>query len=537
MSRFHWVLVLLLLGLAALVRLYQLGSVPNSLSWDEAAVAYNGWSIVQVHRDEWLDVVPISFKSFGDFKAPLAIYINGLSTAVFGSANWAVRLPYALAGIASVGLFSLLGFLLAKRGWWSGTSVVYGTLLFAIVPWHVHFSRIGFESGIALFFILLASVLIVLAMSNWLSGMVGSNSTKWHVGMIVLAAMSTAFSLYAYHSAKLFVPAAIILLLLVLRKKISIYHRFIMLYSAVLLLCSLPLIWDSVFGQGAERAGVLLSFSLAQPLAFPISVLKNIGAHLDQRYLLGGAVDTFRHGDGVFGILMPGMTTLIAVSLLPLIRRIFKKDHYFTPQIARAYTIAATWFAAGMAAGWLSEAAPHANRTLLALPGFIMLAILGWEYLSSRASQPGKRLADAARMLLGVCILVDVLWFAAYQYHYYHYYVRQSEDDFQAGYAQLFEYLDQLKQNGTLPGTVVLSREYGQPYIYALLYNKINPIAYHQGALNSFLFVDRISMTDLVRDDALVVGTIHDRLPVREAAVIESPTGSARFYVYRSEDK
>ena len=50
------------------------------LGWDEAATAYNGYGIVIVHRDEWLARMPITFKSFGDYKAAVAIYLDAIST-------------------------------------------------------------------------------------------------------------------------------------------------------------------------------------------------------------------------------------------------------------------------------------------------------------------------------------------------------------------------------------------------------------------------------------------------------------------------
>src|SRR5579859_2096178 len=70
--------------LATFLRFYKLSEIPHGMTWDEAAIGYNGFAVFTTHRDEWLQRFPISFKSFGDFKAPLAIYLNGFFTFLFG---------------------------------------------------------------------------------------------------------------------------------------------------------------------------------------------------------------------------------------------------------------------------------------------------------------------------------------------------------------------------------------------------------------------------------------------------------------------
>ncbi len=94
--------------LAAVLLLYKLGEVPHGLSWDEAAIGYNGYATWTAHRDEWLARFPVSFRSFGDYKAPVAIYLSGLFTFLFGLNAFVVRLPFALIGIPASAIMMLL---------------------------------------------------------------------------------------------------------------------------------------------------------------------------------------------------------------------------------------------------------------------------------------------------------------------------------------------------------------------------------------------------------------------------------------------
>ena len=110
----NWPLILILL-LAALLRLYRLGYNPPSLHWDETAIGYNAFSIFKTGRDEYGNLLPLIFKSFGDFKPGLYIYLVVPSVALFGLNELAVRLPSAVIGILTVWLVFQLTFLLFKK--------------------------------------------------------------------------------------------------------------------------------------------------------------------------------------------------------------------------------------------------------------------------------------------------------------------------------------------------------------------------------------------------------------------------------------
>ncbi|MBP7875400.1 hypothetical protein KA012_00195 [Candidatus Woesebacteria bacterium] len=526
-------LLLIITLLSGVIRLYQLGVVPHGLSWDEAAVGYNGWSIWTIHRDEWLTVMPISFKSFGDYKSSMAIYMNGLSTLLFGLNAFAIRLPYALSGVASIAVFTGLALLAAHRKWWSTDSAIYGGFLFAILPWHVHFSRIGFESGVALLCILVAALFFFAGICSE-SLPKRYRSPRNQARFLQLAGVASALSLYAYHSAKIFVPVFIVLSVLIFRTHIRILrHRLYGFFIAFFIAC-VPLGLDTIFGSGAARSSVLLSFSPEHPLSIFVDFFRNVLLHLNPSYLLLGSTDTMRHGDGVFGILLPGFLVLMLIGLsTPLLSGL---KQWFSSSDSRKtiYSLALIWFIAGMLPGWLSQDAPHANRTLLALPSYLAFAMIGWSYLRSTMNDTKSRIQAMLRIILSVCITVDILWFAAYQFHYYTQYVRTAENDFQAGYQELFLYVDQLKSEQKLPSLTLVSNKYGQAYIFALVYEKIDAISYHQGALNSYLFVDSVSDADLARNDTLIVSTVYDPLSVEADKIIYSAAGEPRFYIYQT---
>src|SRR5258708_8726060 len=107
-----WVFFTIILFFAAVLRFYQLGKVPVSLYWDEAAILVDVKSVIQTGRDmfgmPWYHVI---FPSYGDFKLPVYIWLASVSAKVFGLGEWSLRLPSVLAGLGTV----VVGGYLAKE--------------------------------------------------------------------------------------------------------------------------------------------------------------------------------------------------------------------------------------------------------------------------------------------------------------------------------------------------------------------------------------------------------------------------------------
>src|SRR5512141_1077338 len=96
----YWLIGILMV--AVFLRFYQLGSIPASPDWDEAALGYNAYSILKTGRDEYGKFLPLVFRSFDDYKPPLYIYLTVPMVALFGLNVFAVRLSSVLLGTLTV---------------------------------------------------------------------------------------------------------------------------------------------------------------------------------------------------------------------------------------------------------------------------------------------------------------------------------------------------------------------------------------------------------------------------------------------------
>jgi hypothetical protein len=521
----RWLISLALVGaliVGGLFRFISLGVIPAGLTWDEAAIGYNGYAIGLDHRDEWLQLMPVSFRSFGDYKAPLAIYVTGISTLLFGISPLSIRLPFAVAGIASV-----LGMALLIYEWSlaRGQSVrsaqlwgVFAAWVTATTPWHVHFSRIAFESGLALCF-------VIWTMVGYFRWRRTAENTWMYLFWGAWTAAGFVASFYTYHSAKVFGPLLILGLLWWSRSKIFQYWRssvaLIFVTSALLA----PLAYDSWAGKGTARLTQTSIFSQESTVSPVVQIAQNFVSHLDLRFLVGGATTTFRHGDGRWGVFLPLLIVPLLIGVWAGVRR-----------RSGATWLAYWWVVCGIVPACIGFEVPHANRAFLAFPGFVMIMVLGTQWIlqwvkSLQMDQlawgtHGERYM-ISRSVIGTAVLLYSISALAYGHHYFTTFAAQSGDDFLAGYWEVFEIIHQHPEISR----VRMTNTYGQPYIYALASGEMSPIVYQQGGLANYDFVDKITPSDAFRADTIVVGTPAELDPPAGARLVRGPDGTVRFIV------
>ncbi len=94
-------LIVILLA-AFILRFFMLGKVPLGVSLDEASLGYNGYSVLKTGRDEYAQKLPLSFKAFGEYKAPLYRYLTIPFIGLFDLNEFSLRLPSAIFGLLTV---------------------------------------------------------------------------------------------------------------------------------------------------------------------------------------------------------------------------------------------------------------------------------------------------------------------------------------------------------------------------------------------------------------------------------------------------
>lgn len=155
------ILLLAILLVAGIFRFYDLtrADVIN----DEVLIAFRSVGYIDFFYSpdqptpwEWLESVPGWAKvSFHDHP-PVVFALQYLSFFTFGVNVFALRLPFALAGVLCV----FLTYLIAKRLFDEKTGLLAGLIL-AVSTYHIWISRIGLQESVLIFFILLAFYLFI----------------------------------------------------------------------------------------------------------------------------------------------------------------------------------------------------------------------------------------------------------------------------------------------------------------------------------------------------------------------------------------
>ncbi|MCA9368735.1 MAG: glycosyltransferase family 39 protein [Pseudomonadales bacterium] len=149
-------IVLFVVLLSFGIRLVQLGSLPQILNRDEAALAYNALLLTDTGKDEWGRSWPLVLESFGDYKLPgYPILLAGLFQ-IFEPSDLLVRIPSVVASVSLI----LLAYAFTQVAGWRRQWSLIAALSIASTPVFFFYARIGFEAMVGLALLLTALLLL-----------------------------------------------------------------------------------------------------------------------------------------------------------------------------------------------------------------------------------------------------------------------------------------------------------------------------------------------------------------------------------------
>ncbi len=422
----HIFLFLGIILLAGFLRLYRLGEVPPSLDWDEASIGWNAYSLLKTGTDEYGKAWPVSIRSFNDYKPPMYVYAAIPSIANFGLNEFSVRLPSAIAGI----LLVAVTFFLCRGLKLQLFHCYIATLLIAISPWSIQFSRGAFEANLALLFFVLGAYFLL----------------KWPF----LSVIPFVLSIYSYHSARLVIPAFLFLYFIFNFKFLIPRWKYLLLYMVFMLLLLYPLVRNSLH-TGAVTARLATVGAVQNVREYA----KNYLSHYNFDFLFLTADNNNRHHAPDVGLLY--------LAELPFLIAGF----YFLAKNKPSWSkFILIWLAAAPVASSLVNDAPHAIRSLMFLPVFQIVVAYGM--LNIVQSLKFKSLIVIAFILNSIFYIHQYFIHAPIEY----------AKDWQYGYEQVVEKVLQVEKNYE---TIYVTNYYDQPYIYFLFYGRIDPIVKNSG--------------------------------------------------------
>lgn len=450
----YTLLILLILFLAAFLRLFKLSSVPPSLSWDEVSIGYDAWSIIKTGKDQWGESFPVAFKSFGEYKYPLHIYTTVLSLAVFGYGEFAVRAGSAILGVINI----LLLYLFVVEATKNKKLGLLSALFLAISPWHIQFSRVSWETNYALFFFYSGLLLFFKYINDYRRKQ-----------LLVLSFVLFSISLFTYNAAKIFIPLFLIILVGIYYKNLIINKSLLFLSLAIFIIfLALNVVNPKL--SGAERYSqvkfkesqvvetVFYKTTRIYKLGWAETAVKQYLQHFSPKYLFVSGDPNPRHSTQSVGQLYWLDLIFIVLGFYAL----YKAKNRFSALLV-------AWFFLAILPASVVREVPHASRTMMALGCWQIVSAFGALMLLE------SKYFKKHSFLKFTLFLLIIVGAAYYLYNYFVLYPVKYSRHWQYGYKQLVEYINDNYNNYD---SILINRVYGEPHIYILFYVQYAPERY-----------------------------------------------------------
>lgn len=536
------ILLIAIVFLAGLLRLWQLDQYPSGLNADEAAIGYNDYSLIQTGRDEHGEVFPIHFKSFGDYKPGLYFYLVLPFVKILGLNIWAVRLPSAILGI-----FSVLGIMLLSMEIFKQKSVLnqyslIAGLLLAISPWHLQFSRGGWEVNASTTFLLFAV---------WMF-LNGLNNTRYYFPSVILFCCS----MYTYHSMRIIIPLLGLGLLILFKENLIKQKKQVLISGVIGFLLLLPLGLSFLSPAGASRfSGVgflsqsgpewranelrgqhtdwnnlLVRFLHNKVVTYSLNLMQNYLDHFNGNFL-------FINGDVIERNRVPetGQMYLFDILLVPL--GIF----FLASKQPGNWLIIFLWILIAPVAAALTFQTPHALRSHNMVVPLVMISSYGFGNLVNWLKKQKK----AIIILLDCYIVIMLSWSVLrYLHEYYIHYPQTYPAAWEYGFDQLVNYIKPIQNNYD---KIYVTDKYDQPYILFLFYLQYPPSQFQKEVVltprdqfgfstvkdfSNFHF-DKINWNEIKDEKNILIIGSSDEIPdsANIIKVINFPNGQPAFKI------
>jgi len=500
-----------ILILAFFLRFYRISKVPSSLDWDEVAIGWNANTIFHTRRDEFGTKLPLTFKSFGDYKSPLLIYLTAPVVGIFGLSEFSVRFPSAFLGSLTV----LLIYFLVKELTETESVSLISALLLAISPWHLQFSRPAFEPNLALFFIVLGTLFFLKSFTKKL--------------FLPLSALSFALSLYSYHSPKIFLPLFFIGLSLIFKEHLLKNKKYLIasiIFGAIIVfpLAKLHLVGEA----GARFYGASIFYTeKEEKRPLDLKLISELGenylSHFSPRFLFLGSDKDLR-----IKIKEVGPVYLIeAPFLIWGILKLFKKRK------TKLSKFLFFWILVGPMPAMFGRDAPHSLRSFNMLPALIIVISFGILEFINWSKRLSKKLRLTTWSLFFLFYSLNV---GFYLYSYYFRFPVYAAPAWQYGYKEMALYVKQ-KENEV--DKIIITSSYGQPHIFVYFFQKRDSMEIFWGQMTKYMYRDINWEADKQLKNTLLVGT-PEQIPlaaiprwVKIEKEIYFPDGSVAFRIIK----
>ena len=484
----------LIFGLAIFLRFWDLDNIPPSLNWDEVSLGYNAYSIFKTGKDEWGELLPLTFRSYGDYKLPAYVYLDIPFIALFGLNEWGVRLPSAVLGIGSV----LVTFLILK----SLVNIkvaLWGAFIASILPWTIILSRIALEAQLALFLTTLGVYFFLKALQE--------------KSYLAVSFICFGLTIFTYNASRIVTPLLVLILVVLYRgellkiKQIAGVSLFIFILISIVALpkallqdSSARYRWTHLLDEGAinrinEQRGssdlppFLSRLSNNKVTYFLTESSKNYISHYSPDFLFVKGGSNYQFSVPRSGLVYPALAPFIILGFWSIFKQ-RKKWQLF---------ILAWFFIAPIPAA-ITRDSPHALRSIMMVLPLLMIITQGISYCFNDLNHWIKKNEAMLSFVVAATLFISLYTFWQ---NYSGSYVKNYSWSWQFGYKQVVRYV---VREGEKYDKIYVTKKYGEPHEFLLFYLKYDPKQYIEGEnliryeRSDWFWVDRFDKFAFIND-------------------------------------
>lgn len=473
-------LLIAIFAIAFFLRFYRLGEIPNGLYQDETAIGYNAFSLLETGRDEYGKSFPLYFKSFGDYKLPVYVYLTAFSIKIFGLSAFGVRLSSALFGFLTV----IVLYFFVRKLTNNERLAVFSTALLSVNPWHLHYSRATFEVSISLFLFLLGGLFLIMSFKN------GKR------GSFFFGTLCFVLALYTYNLTRMLAPLLYAAFIILKRKELSVIKKNVVITTALVsFLLLLPFLLSFFTAGGVSSASGTLLFSskaVQAPLlelrsyliglpAFFVKVFfgtvtltvwqffLHVASYFSVAFFFLSGSPHGNHGIGNVGQFYLFEFPLMLAGVVALFQQ--KKEWG---------RLLFAWFFITVAVASLTREAPHATRSFFLIVPLTVFSAYGLLLLISIISKIENK---SFRTIILICSAAFIFYNLVY--YFTSYYVR-----FPVAYASSWRSVDKelsvyLREHENEYDAIVIDKNAGFVYSSYLFYNAFSPKEFQSSVVRS----------------------------------------------------
>lgn len=435
-SNFYLVLIIIL---AAILRICWLGEAPNTFSTDEASDGYDAYSILLTNRDRYGEYFPIILRAFNDARESLYVFLLVPLIKFFGLNEFITRLPAAVSGVLIVPVV----YFLAKELFTKQKIALFAAFLTAINPWGIYYSRLAFRANLLPLFFCLG---LLFFLRSWRKP-----------NNLIFSSLFFGLSLHTYSAARAFVPLFLLGLVAICYRQL-IKHPVITAIAVAIFFAIfffLLQFWISPKGMGRLEETGFESNIFLLPLYY-LSYLEPVFLFFYGDFNVRRSVTTFGIGELYF---WESLTVFAGVITLWKEKTIVSKILFLWLFL---YPIPAA----------LIEP-QHAIRSIVGMPLFALISSYGLWLLYERWSNNHQYIKKK------ILLFAIALGFCYHLYAYYNYSQNKISNTgighWQYGIGEALTYAEKTNNQ-----CVVVSNQFKRVNMYILFYTKYPPAEYQK---------------------------------------------------------